>query len=89
MLGFWIPVFTGVTVGEGGKRMVEIDRYDGGQTGIMVGWWEMPVLAETTAAVSALSGKWLASLVVGPPYAGWHTGVLTPVLPGQVAITVA
>ena len=70
-------------------RVVEGAGDDGGYMGMMVVERGMPVLAETAAAVSALSGEWLASLVVGPPYAGWHTGVLTPVLPGQVAITVA
>ena len=30
-----------------------------------------------------LCGRWLANLVIGTPYTGWHTGVLMPVLSGQ------
>ncbi len=34
------------------------------------------LVAEPLAGGSARRGRWLASLVIGPPYAGWHIGLL-------------
>ena len=45
----------------------------------------MPVLAETAAAVSALSGGgWQAGLM--GCLRGWHTGFIFPALPDQTAV---